>query len=651
MLMSRGEDSEEGSIRFWQVSPGSRRRGFWPEFKSQNIIAMGWDALGDLNRYSTEEEIEKALRKHYPASYPADRYPANDINSIMIFSQEIEEGDVIVAKKGASREIYGIGKVLRGYHLVEARQNFKNVIDVEWIIGFDNRVEVETSKEFVQWTAHSIDQVRFDEIKQSLLRKYPQFEESFNLLMESPRRVPARAEGKYAILMSANIERNPGVFEYHQEHIRREGATYWGVGFPIDPKRITLPTNGFFYATDTRKVTHVAKIEEIEAYDSPRRPKEPRLRPPEYKDGIHRTYFKFSRLEKLPASMEIHDFTQWNGKGVVRPPQNYVLVRDPTGLVQPLDLQSPSIKTELIVNETVLEQVCAILNSGSHLIITGPVGTGKTSLSEDLCRAAKENRFCDGYVLTTASSDWTTFDTIGGYMPTEKGELRFEQGTFLEAIRMNKWLIIDEINRADIDKAFGQLFTVLSGQRVELPFKHSNGNTISIEPTTENRSYFDNSEGAYKVGKNWRIIATMNVYDMNFLFEMSYAFMRRFAFVYLDVPEKFEELIGKWCGEKKISDETKEKLNGLTKLTERKMGPAIIKDMVEYIEHRGDGERELAEAIVAYIVPQLEGLEREKIKKIWDQIGKIFDEKAIPNGIIRPILKQIVGIEFEEISE
>jgi 5-methylcytosine-specific restriction protein B len=90
----------ENIIRFWQISPGREERGFWLEFKNANIIAMGWDRLGNLKTYSTEKEIENALRKHYPTDYPKDKYPGNDIKSIKIFSQLIKEGDVIVAKKG-----------------------------------------------------------------------------------------------------------------------------------------------------------------------------------------------------------------------------------------------------------------------------------------------------------------------------------------------------------------------------------------------------------------------------------------------------------------------------------------------------------------------------------------------------------------------
>jgi MoxR-like ATPase len=316
-----------------------------------------------------------------------------------------------------------------------------------------------------------------------------------------------------------------------------------------------------------------------------------------------------------------------------------------------LDLGFPLIQTNLEIDSEVISQICANLTAGNNLIMTGPVGTGKTTLAEDVCKIAKDEDFCMGHILTTATSDWTTFDTIGGYMPRKDGELEFEEGKFLEAIRTNKWLIIDEINRADIDKAFGQLFTVLSGQKVELPFRDKKGRGISIDNTNDNRSYFDVDTATYKVGRNWRIIATMNVYDMNFLFEMSYAFMRRFSFIYLDIPKNFDELIDKWCEENELPETTPKKLQKLTDFSGRKMGPAIIKDVIRFIKIRGNGERAIAEAVVSYILPQLEGLEKPKIKEAWKDITDVFEDKDIPNMAVKPILEEIIGITLEEADE
>jgi hypothetical protein len=75
---------------------------------------------------------------------------------------------------------------------------------------------------------------------------------------------------------------------------------------------------------------------------------------------------------------------------------------------------------------------------------------------------AREAMFCTGYLPTTATSEWTTFETIGGLQPTPDG-LIFRPGLFVEAIESGRWLVIDELNRSNFDRAFGQLFTVLSG--------------------------------------------------------------------------------------------------------------------------------------------------------------------------------------------
>jgi hypothetical protein len=120
--------------------------------------------------------------------------------------------------------------------------------------------------------------------------------------------------------------------------------------------------------------------------------------------------------------------------------------------------------------QLIIKQAHTALRSGKNIILTGPPGTGKSKLAKEICRS-----YGVGYHMTTATSDWSTYETIGGYRPEADGTLSFKPGLFLSCYKnentyqqKNEWLIIDEMNRADIDKAFGSLFSALTGDPITL---------------------------------------------------------------------------------------------------------------------------------------------------------------------------------------
>jgi len=286
-------------------------------------------------------------------------------------------------------------------------------------------------------------------------------------------------------------------------------------------------------------------------------------------------------------------------------------------------------------------QIDTALRSGKHIILTGPPGSGKTELAKRICQHYRNQQ----YALVTATDDWSTFDTIGGYHPDRDKSLQFKPGVFLTRFlepskppkAKNEWLIIDEINRADIDKAFGSLFSALTGNNVSLPFENSDGQ-IELIGDPDARAFRPLTTHHYYIPSDWRIIATMNTDDKSSLYRMSYAFMRRFAHISVPVPtaEQIDvALIQEYCASNRwdlsVSEGTRpdsealfENVSTIWQAIQRRkqIGPALIKDLIEHLLTQDETDTgEYAQAMAIYILPQLEGLREDDMNGIINEIS------------------------------
>lgn len=204
------------------------------------------------------------------------------------------------------------------------------------------------------------------------------------------------------------------------------------------------------------------------------------------------------------------------------------------------------ISSKLLVDTNTVLQIVINLLAGKSIIIAGPVGTGKTTLATMISELFWKTDTHEGYYsdVFTATADWSSHDVIGGIVPRVKdGQPTYEMvfGCVSETILNNWsvsledrimtlkndkwfkgiWLIIDEFNRADIDKVFGQLLTSLETRILKVPVIE--GNSLVKE---------------VKIPMDYRIICTLNTADKHYLFRLSDALKRRFAYIELLPPRK-----------------------------------------------------------------------------------------------------------------
>ena len=207
---------------------------------------------------------------------------------------------------------------------------------------------------------------------------------------------------------------------------------------------------------------------------------------------------------------------------------------------------------ELFIQEDEYDNIVELLRYKKNLILQGAPGVGKSFATKRIVYSMMGEIDESRIEMIQFHQSYAYEDFIRGYRPNEDGNLKAVDGIFLrfcDTARDNPgndyFFIIDEINRGNLSKIFGELMFLIEKDKRDLSVKLAYDNP-------------DNPNDSFSIPENIYIVGTMNTADRS-LSMVDYALRRRFVFFTLE-PQFHSEKFTKFLVDKGVSKSLAKKI-------------------------------------------------------------------------------------------